>query len=42
MRPPKPAAPVSDDERLTVLKMLQEKKITIEEAEKLLAALEGK
>ncbi len=40
--PPEPAAPVSDDERLTVLKMLQEKKITIEEAEKLLAALEGK
>ncbi len=34
--------PVSDDERLTVLKMLQEKKITVEEAEKLLAALEGK
>jgi DUF4097 and DUF4098 domain-containing protein YvlB len=34
--------PVSDDERLTVLKMLQEKKITLEEAEKLLAALEGK
>ena len=40
--PSDPAAPVSDDERLTVLKMLQEKKITIEEAEKLLAALEGK
>jgi hypothetical protein len=36
------SAPVSDDERLTVLKMLQEKKITLEEAEKLLAALEGK
>jgi len=36
------AAPVSDDERLVVLKMLQEKKITLEEAEKLLAALEGK
>jgi hypothetical protein len=34
--------PVSDDERLTVLKMLQEKKITLEEAEKLLVALEGK
>ena len=34
--------PVSDDERLTVLKMLQEKKITLEEAEKILAALEGK
>jgi hypothetical protein len=36
------AAPVSDDERLVVLKMLQEKKISLEEAEKLLAALEGK
>lgn len=34
--------PVSDDERLAILKMLQEKKITLEEAEKLLAALEGK
>jgi hypothetical protein len=40
--PAESAAPVSDDERLTVLKMLQEKKITIEEAEHLLAALEGK
>jgi hypothetical protein len=35
-------APVSDDERLIILKMLQEKKISVEEAEKLLAALEGK
>jgi hypothetical protein len=33
---------VSDVERLTILKMLQEKKISLEEAEKLLAALEGK
>jgi hypothetical protein len=40
--PAEPANPVSDDERLTILKMLQEKKITVEEAEKLLAALEGK
>jgi len=40
--PVEAAAPVSDDERLTVLKMLQQKKISIEEAEKLLAALEGK
>jgi hypothetical protein len=40
--PDQAAAPVSDDERLAVLKMLQEKKITVEEAEKLLAALEGK
>jgi hypothetical protein len=34
--------PVSDEERLTILRMLREKKITLEEAEKLLAALEGK
>ena len=40
--PVQTTAPVSDDERLAVLKMLQEKKITLEEAEKLLAALEGK
>jgi hypothetical protein len=40
--PEQAPAPVSDDERLTVLKMLQEKKISLEEAEKLLAALEGK
>jgi hypothetical protein len=32
---------VSDEERMSILKMLQEKKITAEEAEKLLAALEG-
>lgn len=31
----------SDEERMMVLKMLQEKKITVEEAEKLLQALEG-
>jgi hypothetical protein len=37
--PSKP--PVSDEERLAILKMLQEKKITAEEAEKLLSALEG-
>jgi hypothetical protein len=36
------SAPVSDEERLSILKMLQEKKISIEEAEKLLSALEGK
>jgi len=33
---------VSDDERLIILRMLQEKKISLAEAEKLLAALEGK
>lgn len=40
--PVPPAEPVSDLERLTVLKMLQEKKISLPDAEKLLAALEGK
>ena len=33
--------PVSDEERMTILKMLQEKKITSAEADKLLSALEG-
>ena len=33
---------VTDDERLIILRMLQEKKISLAEAEKLLAALEGK
>jgi hypothetical protein len=37
--PPKP--PVSDEERMAILKMLQEKKISAEDAEKLLSALEG-
>jgi hypothetical protein len=40
--PVQSSAPVSDEERLSILKMLQEKKITVEDAEKLLAALEGK
>ena len=40
--PAQGSAPVSDEERLSILKMLQEKKISVEEAEKLLAALEGK
>jgi hypothetical protein len=40
--PPPPSEPVSDEERLSILRMLQEKKISREEAEKLLAALEGK
>lgn len=39
---PVPSKPqVSDEERLAILKMLQEKKISAEDAEKLLAALEG-
>lgn len=47
-RPPAPPAPggqnepVSDEERLMILRMLEQKKITLEEAEKLLSALEGK
>jgi hypothetical protein len=36
---PKPQA--SDEERMAILKMLQEKKISAEDADKLLAALEG-
>lgn len=35
------ADPVSDEERMTILRMLAEKKINSEEAEKLLSALEG-
>jgi len=37
---PTPKAGPSDEERMLVLKMLQEKKITVEEAEKLLNALD--
>jgi hypothetical protein len=37
-----PREPVTDDERLMVLKMVQDKKITVDEAEKLLQAMEGK
>ncbi len=40
-KPVASSEPVSDEERLTILKMLQEKKISLAEAEKLLAALEG-
>jgi hypothetical protein len=40
--PAESGEPVSDEERLTILRMLQEKKISLEEAEKLLAAIEGK
>lgn len=39
--PVPPKQQVSEEERLAILKMLQEKKISAEEAEKLLAALEG-
>lgn len=39
--PVPPGEPVSDDERMAILKMLAEKKITAEQAEQLLSALEG-
>ncbi len=40
--PPPPGDPVSEEERLTILRMLEQKKITMEQAEQLLSALEGK
>lgn len=39
--PPAPREPVSEDERMAILKMLAEKKITAAQADELLAALEG-
>jgi hypothetical protein len=39
--PTPPSEPVAEEERLAVLKMLAEKKITAEQAEQLLSALEG-
>jgi hypothetical protein len=36
-----PSEPVSEEERIAILKMLAEKKITAEQAEQLLSALEG-
>lgn len=41
MPPVPPNEVVTDEERMTILRMLQEKKITSEDAEKLLSALEG-
>lgn len=41
-RPVQPVEPVSDEERLTILRMLEEKKISLKDAEALLAALDGK
>lgn len=42
-QPAEPASdPVSDEERLTILRMLEQKKISLAEAESLLDALEGK
>jgi hypothetical protein len=40
--PPPAKETVSDEERLLILRMLEQKKITLQEAEELLAALEGK
>jgi hypothetical protein len=40
--PAPPRSPATEEERLMILKMLEQKKISLEEAEKLLAALEGK
>jgi hypothetical protein len=43
--PPSPSAPVepvSEEERLMILRMLEQKKVSLQEAEELLAALEGK
>lgn len=46
--PPRPSSPapqtdpVSDEERMTILRMVEQKKISVAEAEKLLAALENK
>jgi len=40
--PAEPVDPVTDEERLTILRMVERKQITVEEAEKLLAALEGR
>jgi hypothetical protein len=39
--PPPPSEPVAEEERMAILKMLAEKKITSEQAEQLLNALEG-
>ena len=40
--PKKVSEPVSDEERLMILQLLEQGKITTEEAEQLLSALEGK
>jgi hypothetical protein len=37
-----PKEPVSEEERMMILQMLQEKKITVEQAEQLLSALDGR
>jgi hypothetical protein len=40
--PPPPKESVSDEERLMILRMLEQKKISLAEAEELLSSLEGK
>ncbi|MHB8626066.1 MAG: SHOCT-like domain-containing protein [Aggregatilineales bacterium] len=40
--PRAPSEPVTDTERMTILKMVEAKQITVEEAQRLLAALEGR
>lgn len=40
--PPQPHDPVTDEERLIILRMVEAGQISVEEAEKLLAALEGR
>jgi hypothetical protein len=40
--PTPPSEPVSEDERLIILRMLEQKQITMEQADELLSALEGK
>ena len=40
--PVPPAEPVTDDERMAILRMVEQGKINVADAEKLLAALEGK
>ncbi|GAB4572786.1 MAG: hypothetical protein Kow0077_13250 [Anaerolineae bacterium] len=40
--PPPPVDPVTDQERLLILRMVENKQITVDEAERLLAALEGR
>jgi hypothetical protein len=39
--PVPPVEPISNDEHMTILRMLEQRKITVDQAEKLLAALEG-
>ena len=39
--PEPPSEPVAEEERMAILKMLAEKKITSQQAEELLNALEG-